>query len=134
MIRNTSECFKKCPEECHQIEYKIFQYFSKYPNDAYALELKKNSRLLANLSVKDVKKSMILLNVNYETMIATVTEETPAMPFATLLGNLGGQLGLFLGLSVISFVEIVEILVIVFWEYVITKICSPGIIKSNSKR
>lgn len=117
IVRNVTDCLKTCPEECNLIEFKVFQYFTHYPNDAYALKLKERSPLLANLSVEDVKKSVILLNVNYETMMSTVTEETPAMPFPTLLGNLGGQLGLFLGMSFLSFFEVLEIVFIIVWEF-----------------
>ncbi len=134
MIRSPSECLKVCPEECDLIEFNVFQYFSYYPNDAYALQLQARSPLLANLSLEDVKESVILLNVNYETMVSTIVEETPAMTFPTLLGNLGGQLGLFLGMSFLSFIELFEILFILVWEFLITKtFCYENVINLEIK-
>jgi len=97
----------------------------------YALELRNRSRLLKNLSVQDIKESVILLNINYETMVSTIIEETPALPFPTLLGNLGGQLGLFLGMSFLSFVELFEMIFIIIWEYFFSKTFFVEIILKN---
>jgi hypothetical protein len=57
-----------------------------------------------------------MLNVNYETMTTTIIEEIPELSFPTLLGSLGGQLGLLLGMSFLSFIELFEMMVIVVWE------------------
>lgn len=115
--RNVSECLALCPKECTSIEFDIFSYFSLYPNDRYALDLQSKTPLLSDLSLVDLKESLILLNINYQTMTTTIVEETPAMTFETLLGSLGGQLGLFLGMSFLSFMEIFEIVFILLWEY-----------------
>lgn len=115
--RNVSECLNLCPKECTSIEFDIFSYFSLYPNDRYALDLQSKTPLLNGLSLIDLKESLILLNINYQTMTTTIVEETPAMTFETLLGSLGGQLGLFLGMSFLSFMEIFEIVFILLWEY-----------------
>lgn len=117
-----------CPEECGLVEFKVFQYFSTYPNKAYAMDLKKRIKQFANLSIETIRESMVLVNVNYETMVTTVIRETPAMPLPTLLGNLGGQLGLFLGMSVLSFVELFEMLFILVWEYFVRKFCCPAVL------
>lgn len=79
---------------------------------------------LANLSVAEIKDSVALLQVNYETMRSMVIEQTPAQTFPTLLGNLGGQLGLFLGMSFLSFVELFEIIFILSWECIFKKLFS----------
>lgn len=69
-----------------------------------------------NLSLDDLKESLLQLNINYGCMATTLIEEHAEFPFSTFLANLGGQLGLFLGMSFLSFFEIFEILCIIFWE------------------
>lgn len=119
MIRNATECLEKCPEECDQIEFKVFQHFSHYPNDAYASsKLKTQTLLLANnLSVDEIKQSVAMLNINYQSMVTSVIQEVPAMLFPELLSNLGGQLGLFLGISLLSFVELLEFGFVLVWDF-----------------
>jgi hypothetical protein len=48
------------------------------------------------------------VNIFYPTGTFTNIYEEPAVTFTTLLPDLGGRLGLFLGISILSFVEIFE--------------------------
>ena len=43
----------------------------------------------------------------YETLSVTQIEEQPKMRLDTLIGTIGGHLHLFLGMSLLSFVEII---------------------------
>ena len=47
--------------------------------------------------------------VSYDNLYYTSVDEVPSMTLNDLLGNLGGQLGLFIGISFLSLVEILEI-------------------------
>lgn len=58
-----------------------------------------------------IHKRYVRLNVYYETLTSTITEQIPAMNLIELLGNIGGQLGLFLGASLITVLEILCFLV-----------------------
>lgn len=49
-------------------------------------------------------------------MTSSIIEETAELTFSSFLGSLGGQLGLLLGMSFLSFLELVEILFTVIWE------------------
>ena len=51
---------------------------------------------------------MSVVNVYYETLSYIQIDEAPSMDFVGLLSNIGGVAGLFLGVSVLSFVEIIE--------------------------
>jgi acid-sensing ion channel 5 len=46
------------------------------------------------------------VHVFYEDLRYTEIDENPAMDIVALLGSLGGNLGLFLGASVLSFTEL----------------------------
>ena len=119
MLKNITECVEKCPPECHIISFRKFSHYARFPNDKYALALKKRSPLLTNLSLNEIKQSLIRLNINYQSLITTEIGEAPAMSFESLLASLGGHLGLFLGMSLLSFMEIFEILFILVWKYLI---------------
>ena len=63
-----------------------------------------------NSSLADVKQSIINLNVFYDRLSFTEITEKPSFPFVDLVSNVGGTFGLFLGISLLSFLEIVEII------------------------
>lgn len=72
-----------------------------------------------------VKKNFALVNIYYDEIKYTVMEESPAMEIIDLIANVGGTLGLFLGVSFLSFAEIAElifeIIVITLRKLVCTK-------------
>ncbi|KAK9887937.1 hypothetical protein WA026_000237 [Henosepilachna vigintioctopunctata] len=55
----------------------------------------------------DVRKRS-LLSLYYDSSIVTVVQEAVSYNWYSLIADLGGSLGLFLGLSVIGFIEIIE--------------------------
>ena len=58
-----------------------------------------------------LKDSIVSFNIYYETLgYEKITEES-TVSFSTLLSNIGAQIGLFLGISILSFLEIFELFV-----------------------
>jgi hypothetical protein len=55
------------------------------------------------------RESVTRVNIFYESLSYTVSTETPQMDFVSLLANIGGNLGLFLGVSLFSICELVEV-------------------------
>ena len=109
-------CLSLCPKECNSTEYKFTMSFSKFANDEYLSLIKNNAYLIKalknkNITIDDLKNNLIQLNVYYETMAYTVITEKTTMDIVSLLSSIGGTLSLFLGLSILSFVEILEFLV-----------------------
>ncbi len=65
-----------------------------------------------NMSINDGNlwaDGSLSVNIFYPTGTFTNIYEKPAVTFTTLLPDLGGRLGLFLGISILSFVEIFEV-------------------------
>ena len=91
---NTAKtCESKCPLECSSIQYNpIFYYGTGYP------------------IIKSSSELRILLNIFYDSLSYTTIEEIAKMEFTDLFSNTGGTLGLFLGISLLSFGEIFEII------------------------
>ncbi|RNA31126.1 FMRFamide-activated amiloride-sensitive sodium channel isoform X1, partial [Brachionus plicatilis] len=56
----------------------------------------------------DLASSMLMISVFYDNLRITQIRELPAINFETMLGLIGGQFGLFMGASFLSFAEIFE--------------------------
>jgi hypothetical protein len=66
-----------------------------------------------NISVSDnnITKNIVFINVFYDDLTTTFVKEIPEINGDQLLGNIGGNLALFAGMSALSFVEIVELII-----------------------
>ena len=111
------DCYSKCPLECNErlLETNVFYY--QYPTyfDAYRfsqdpvrLAKYKDQQDFTNLSL--LYMNLIEVSVFYQTISYTTIEEKPEITFENLIGTIGGHLHLFLGMSIFSFVEILEML------------------------
>ena len=65
-----------------------------------------------SLSAEKARKSFTMLNIYYDSLTYTEMTESPQMDIIALLASIGGNLGLFLGVSVFSLCE----LIVVFME------------------
>lgn len=59
----------------------------------------------------NITKNIVLINVFYDDLTTTYIKEIPEINGDQLLGNIGGNLALFAGMSALSFVEIIELIV-----------------------
>jgi hypothetical protein len=107
------DCYAKCPSECTEIKYDLTMSSSSYPTEWYAKVLTNNSNFnkvinqffaaknvsLINYSndFNELKNSIARLNVYYEDLRYVDIVDNAAMNVVTLLGTLGGNMGLFLG-------------------------------------
>jgi len=134
-IQNT--CLSQCPLECNSfgISYKLSSS-TLLPN-VYKSLLQKNVNLkvdFINRSLDDesvVLESVVKLNIFYDTLSYTSFEESPQMDIVSLLGSIGGNLGLFMGVCLFSFGEVFVALI----EIVLVKIstCKKKIILIHNK-
>jgi hypothetical protein len=110
-------CLKLCPTECNSVIYSYTFSSSTYPSRAYAEQLaqlpaiKKKFPNKTEISYEEIKENILQVNVFYDDFKITVNEEVPKMGIEDLVSNIGGTLGLLIGVSLLSFVEIIEILV-----------------------
>ncbi len=65
-----------------------------------------------NLTAEKARKSFTIINAYYDSLTYTQMTESPQMDIIALLASIGGNLGLFLGVSVFSLCE----LIVVFME------------------
>ena len=115
-----NECLKYCPQECELTEYKISTFMTAFPSDEYARLILRHfnenkSEINKISSIKELRKSIISLNIYFDSKELTEIKERPTNSVEVLLANLGGQLGLFLGLDVLSFVELFEFIFVAYF-------------------
>lgn len=90
-----------CLAACNSVQYSTFASYSQLPANYILEDLKE----LFGMSVEEVQNNIAGVTVFFETRnVETVTTSFSYSPVA-LLSDIGGQLGLFLGVSVISMME-----------------------------
>ena len=121
-------CGSNCSHECNYFSYDTIvtnsqfltawywnyrqHYFSNYKAKSNSSdELAKVSlfRNLSLLSIDQARASMLKLNIYLNDIGYTSVVESPLHTTSSLLSNIGGELGLFVGISMLSLVEIFEL-------------------------
>ena len=116
-------CFKLCPPECDTITYSLSTSHSDFPTPAnaeYLMNLPNISKILKNNSINlneslkidynEFKRSVVSIKVFYDDLKYTIVSQIPKMSLEDLISNFGGLLGLFVGASFLSLVEIIEVI------------------------
>jgi acid-sensing ion channel 2 len=114
-----SLCENACPSQCQSIEYKLGLSTSSFPTLSYAKNIQTSylnyykfpSDINDTELIEFCNKGFLKVIVSYENLYYTLVDEVPAMTLNDLFGNLGGQLGLFIGISFLSLVELIELIV-----------------------
>jgi hypothetical protein len=116
-----SQCYKYCPLECSSSSFLYSGSISRYPSMYYVNYLQNRLNILSKilepnqttkyLNSNNITKNIVFINVFYDDLLTTFIQEIPAIDGDFLIGNLGGYIGLFAGLTVLSFVEILELLI-----------------------
>ena len=111
----TNYCINACPEKCNTVEYELTVNSGFYTNLNTMYYIKYSEGKLDYIPDDDNTllwyglQSLMYVNINYQNLYYTLVEENAAMTFQSLLGTVGGQLGLFIGISFLSLIEIIEI-------------------------
>jgi hypothetical protein len=117
-------CEFACPQQCSTIEYNLDISSATFPTFSY-LKYKQSDSFHGYMFPQDdaelmefARQGFLKLIVNYDNLYYTSIDESPQISTETLFGNLGGQLGLFIGLSFLSFIELLELLSEFFFIYI----------------
>lgn len=110
-----SICGDLCPLECDSVIFSQYTSFSDYPSEIYAKSLISNPKIqsfyssnLSQLTYESLKRNILQINVYYGDLGYERYEEISKMSWIDLISSIGGTLGLFLGMSFLSFVEILD--------------------------
>ena len=110
-----NNCIEKCPAECvtRGNSYKLS--YRHYPQSAYEKTLQSNDMLISKYANQtdfkyNLAQSVLKVTVRYDSLSYKETVEEPRMNWTRLMGELGGYLHIFLGISLISFIELFELI------------------------
>jgi len=156
-------CENACPQKCNTIEYGLTVTTSGFPALNYLKILQSSAAYSTmfpqNVSDADLlefaRQGFLKLIVNYENPYFTSIDESPAMDSQALFGFLGGQLGklffnknlglinflikflfnlgLFIGVSVLSMAEIFELIIKVLYVVHKHREVKKAMVKEESK-
>ncbi|CAF0924898.1 unnamed protein product [Brachionus calyciflorus] len=101
-------CQSQCPLECNSMNYKIFYSFTDFIKEKNNDDINKFYNFTGT-NRRQMKNDLVSLYFYYETLSYEEIKEKESIDLVGLLSNLGGIAGLFLGISFLSLVEIIEI-------------------------
>jgi len=119
-FKQTEKCSHLCPLECDQYSYETFLTPHKITGTGKIDEFYDDyyySFLPEFQTYENVSKSYYLINAYYEDSKYTLISQQPKIELFGLISNLGGILGLFIGFSFISLLEIIETLAELIYIY-----------------
>jgi hypothetical protein len=103
-------CAKYCPLECDSISYSIFPYTEGMPSNGNLTQKRKVEYGLERFQTyEQVNRNFVYIAVYYKDLKYTlITQEAKTETF-NFISYIGGILGLFMGISFLSFIELLEI-------------------------
>ena len=92
----------------------------KLLGDDYVDYIKNNENLLSDfiqtpIDSASAANSVVKVNIFYESMSYELSTESPKMDIVSLLASIGGNLGLFLGVSAFSLCEVIEVAIEIYY-------------------
>ena len=109
-----SKC--KCTPHCYEEEYRLTVSRSVWPRKGQGRSF---ARLInkvegekgRNLSTDEIRNRLIMVSLYYDDFMEIIHEATPLYNLLGIVSDLGGQMGLFLGASILSLIEIAALLI-----------------------
>ena len=114
-------CIKQCPLECKSVSFEFDISLSRFhsgnllhdkDSEEESSEKSKNN-FYDNFNEEVIADKFMFVNVYFEELKYKLIEEHESQTIVTLISNVGGTMGLFLGISLLSFIEILEIFIFI---------------------
>ncbi|KAF6035923.1 hypothetical protein EB796_005763 [Bugula neritina] len=109
-----------CQLPCKEAKYRSTVSFSDWPSAVYEPSWTSYMKDRLSILIDDsgqnissdhsIKNEFVDINIYFDSLEHHVFTERAAMTFEDLVGSIGGHLGLWIGMSVISFLEIFELI------------------------
>lgn len=106
------KCLSQCPLECYATKFSHDISSHTLLGNTYVKLLSENPKIRGDFLTRNItndvaKESVARLIIYYDTLSYTVSEEKPIWSLVSLIASIGGNLGLFLSVSLFSLCEIV---------------------------
>ncbi|XP_022110548.1 amiloride-sensitive sodium channel subunit beta-2-like [Acanthaster planci] len=118
-VNNSLRC--NCPLPCSEVEFEETVSAASWPNENYKFALENIiTRLSADFSSaieeddRFIEKNVVKLNVFLSSLQYQYIYQTPDYSQENLISDLGGQVGLWMGFSILTFFEIAELVLDLF--------------------
>ena len=114
-----TNCLPLCPLECNITKYRTSLRYHPFNGHLYVDYVKQNPKLASQfvnqtIDANAVSYNVVSMNIFYESLSYEYSDEVAQIDIVALLANIGGNLGLFLGVSLLSICELIEILIEIF--------------------
>ena len=110
-----------CPLECQNQPYVYSISTSDFPSESMASIMLNDANLLKGLvylnkskTIESIKSTFTYVNIFFDYTGYTLVTESPTQELVDLLSSVGGTMGLYIGISFLSFVEAVELVLLLF--------------------
>lgn len=103
-------CFNKCRKPCSVTMYKLSAGYSRWPSVTSQDWIFQMLSLQNNYTINNKRNGVAKLNIFFKELNYKTNSESPSVTMVTLLSNLGSQWSLWFGSSVLSVVEMAELL------------------------
>ncbi|XP_032222094.2 acid-sensing ion channel 1B [Nematostella vectensis] len=102
----------QCPVACNSVEYSAQLSYARFPANNYAKMLAKEYGLKGSdeENRRYLRDNLIEIKIYYEDLTYFDVQQVPSYDLYSLLGDVGGQIGLFLGASLLTVVEYLDLL------------------------
>lgn len=107
-----TDCNKNCSLECNQVLYETAISTAKYPSSWYSDLLKNYTNYGDKVNYTgyaELQQTILMININFDDMMYTFISQSPAMTIEELIAFIGGNFGLFIGTSLLTMIEFVEL-------------------------
>ncbi|VDH96330.1 acid-sensing ion channel, other [Mytilus galloprovincialis] len=109
-----------CPLPCTFTQYEVSLTSSLFPSDFYS---KKTFAVRGEKHLDYYRQNYVNLHIYFDQLSTTISQQVPKYSSAgDIFANLGGQMGLFLGASIVTLTELCEFLIFAFLTFIINVI------------
>ena len=114
LAAHSKNCLTKCPLECNYTEFTFSMTSQRSSGYGYVRSILENTNLSSDFNTTPINpetasNKFVQLFAYYDSLTYSVSTDTPSMEIVSFLANIGGTLGLFLGLSLLSVCEIIHV-------------------------
>ena len=109
-------CILQCPLECNKTQFTFTLTSQKYTGPLFEALVKSNPVYSSDFTITPITEEtasnkFVEAIIYYDSLTFTSSEDSPSMDIVSLLGNIGGTLGLLLGLSVLTLCESIHVFI-----------------------
>ncbi|XP_053382877.1 degenerin unc-8-like [Mercenaria mercenaria] len=113
ICKQLDECNRRCPTPCTETKYEFTSSMSKWPSEQYEDHLdakisKSMSTFMDEDDRADSEDTLAKVEIYFRELVYEKIEQQKAYESQNLISDIGGQLGLWLGLSAITVGELLE--------------------------